>query len=161
VIARKKKMIGAADLMADPEWVRKHEEREAKWQAEEARLNAEGQPIVADLHTIGMAVTSVWNLVNSSASYPAAVPILLKHLRRPYDPKIREGIAGGPILDALRAEETHEVRWVLANALTIVADPSNADAIAGLIDDPRYADVRGRLRQALKNLRPPAAFKPE
>jgi hypothetical protein len=172
-MAKKKKMIGAADLMAelmaDPEWVRKHEEREAKRQAFEAQLKAEGQPIVADLRTIGLAVSSVWDLVNSSACYPAALPILLKHLRRPYHPRSREGIAraltvqeaegiaGGPILDALRTEEMHEVRWALANALTIVADPSNADAIARLIDDPRYEDVRERLRQALKNLRPPAA----
>jgi hypothetical protein len=42
----------------------------------------------------------------------------------------------------------------MANALAIVAVPADADEIAALVEDPNFEDVRERLTQALKNLRP-------
>src|SRR5581483_3974753 len=40
------------------------------------------QPIVADLNRAGVSVSSVWDLVNTSDPYPAALPVLLSHLER-------------------------------------------------------------------------------
>ena len=122
---KKQTTVGAADLMAElrsnPEWVRKNEEREAKRRADEDRFKVEEEPIATDLGGVGLKVGSVWDLVNSSASYPAALPILLEHLRRPYHPRIREGlaralavqeaegIAGGPVIDALLVDRRARV----------------------------------------------------
>lgn len=40
------------------------------------------QPIVADLRDAGLQVHSVWDLVNTSEPYPAALPVLIGHLER-------------------------------------------------------------------------------
>lgn len=167
----KEKWETAAELMArlnsDPEWVKKHEEREAQRLAAEARFRAEEEPILADLAAAGCTVNSVWDLVNTSSSYPTAIPVLLKHLRQPYHSRIREGIAraltvrearGTParqILDELKQQAddgSHEVRWALANALTVAADASMTDEIEKLVNNPGYQDVQERLRTALKNV---------
>lgn len=99
-----------AILHSDPEWVRQHEERQAKRREFEAMLAADQRPILADLAQAGYRLSSVYDLVNTSTSYPSAIPVLLKHLGRPYHPRIvsgivraltvREarGIAGRPIL---------------------------------------------------------------
>jgi hypothetical protein len=44
------------------------------------------------------------------------------------------------------------LRWVLANALTVVADESMVGAIENLIADNQYADVRERLETVLRRL---------
>jgi hypothetical protein len=162
----------AAELMArlqrDPDWVRQNEEREARFKTLEARLAAEEEPILADLAGVGHTVRSIWDLVNSSAGYPAAIPVLCGHLRGSYHPRILEGIvraltvreargvAAREMLDELKRrgdEPASELRWALANALTITADRSMMEEITALLTDTRYEDVHERLRAALNNLR--------
>lgn len=150
-----------ADLESDPEWVEQNRQREEKKAAAEAQFGVEEDPIIVDLEKVGLKVGSVWDLVNSSASYPEAIVVLLDHLRRPYHVRIRNGIiraltvreargvAGGDILRELRHETDSENRWALANALTLVATDDNTDAIKALADDPDYEDVHERLEEAL------------
>lgn len=149
-------------LHSCPEWVAQNAEREAKRQAAELRFRAEEEPMIADLAKAGFKVGSVWDLVNTNKSYPAAIPILLDHLRRAYHKDIRngiiraltvkeaKGIVGSIILDELHGETDEENRWVLANALTVVADHANRESIQTLLDDPTYEDVRQQLTEALK-----------
>ena len=162
--------MSAAELMArlqsDPEFVRKNEQREAQRKEMEAQLGAEEQALVAELAGVGVRVASVWDLVNEKSSYAAAIPVLTRHVKLPYHPKIREGIAraltvkeargsaGGVILDELQRadEKSHEVRWALANALTEAADNGMAAEIEALVTDDRFNDVREVLKLALKNL---------
>jgi hypothetical protein len=82
---------------------------------------------------VGLNVSSISDLVNMSAAYPQAVPVLLRHLAMARHPVLRDslaraltvrearGIAGGPILRELKRESDSEARWAMANALTIVA----------------------------------------
>ncbi len=165
----KRPMRTAAELMAelqnDPEWVAQNAAREAKRVAAEAQFRIEEEPIIADLAVAGFEVGSVWDLVNTNDSYPSAIPVLLKHLRKPYHLRIREGViralttpdargvAAEAILAELRQEQDREIRWALANALTVVADQDNAAAIETLLHDPAYEDVSERLGEALKSLR--------
>lgn len=58
-----------------------------------AGLRIEQEPILVELSAAGWNVDSVWNLVNTSTQYAAAIPILLKHLPLPYSDSVREGIA--------------------------------------------------------------------
>lgn len=148
-----------------PEWVMQNAEREAKRQAAELQFHAEEEPMLVDLAKVGCDVDSVWDLVNSDRSYAAAIPTLLDHFHRPYHKDIRNGIVraltvkeakgvvSGDIIDALKSEEDAENRWVLANALTVVAERANRQAIHTLLDDPAYEDVSERLIEALKQTR--------
>lgn len=164
-------------LESDPEWVRQRDEREARHAAEVAKLRAEQEPEAAPLRReiaseAGLSIRSVWDLVNMNARYPKAVPVLLRHLAIARHPVLREGIAraltaqeaegvaSGPILRELKRESDGNVRWAMANALTIVAVPADADESAALIRDPAYEDVRERLTQALGNIRPAGGRRP-
>src|SRR5580704_11266041 len=85
-------------LEADPEWVRRRAERDARRAAEIAKRRAELEPEQAPLRRelaeeAGLSVRSVWELVNMSAPYPKAVPVLLRHLPIARHPSLREGIA--------------------------------------------------------------------
>jgi hypothetical protein len=164
-------------LEADPEWVRQRDERDARHAAEVARLHAEVEPEAAPFRReiaaeAGLSIGSVWDMVKMAAPYPKAIPVLLRHLRSSRHPIQREGIAraltvqeaegiaSGPILEELKRETNHHVRWAMANTLTIVAVPADGDAIAALVHDPDFADVRERLTQALSNIRPASGRRP-
>lgn len=167
-MVRQNSSIGASDLMAelhsDPEWIERDRLREQKRQAAEDSFRIEEAPIIHDLAGAGYEVGSVYDFVNTSAGYPAAIPVLIDHLSRPYRARIRqgigralavveaEGLAGPALLAELRREQDAETRWVFANTLTIVADRKDAEQLKAMVDDPRYEDVRERLHQALKNV---------
>ena len=154
-----------AQLQSDPEWVRQHEEREAKWKAKGERLRAEEAPLIVELAQAGYAVKSVWDLVNARWNYPDAIPVLVKHLGLAYDPRIHEGIIRALTVPEARGEPAHvllhelvygeyasgaDIRWVLANALTVAADATMTEELRGLVQDPRFEDVRQRLTVAFK-----------
>ena len=75
-------------LMREINKARQHERAERS-----ARLRIEETPILVDLRKVGWNVESVWDLVNISAKYAEAIPVLLKHLLLPYSDRTREGIA--------------------------------------------------------------------
>lgn len=167
-IIKSRKSMAATELdellHSCPEWVAQNAAREAKRAEAEAQFRIEEEPIIADLAVAGFEVGSVWDLVNTNERYPSAIPVLLKHLTKPYHVRIREGViralttpdargvAAEAILAELRQEQDSEVRWALANALTVAADRANAAAIKALLDDPAYQDVSERLGEALKSL---------
>lgn len=160
-----------AILQSDPEWVHQAAERAAKHQASVAKLQAEIKPehdaLLADLAAVGWPVTSVEDLVNTSASYPEAIPVLCQHLQRARHPVLRmvitraltvkeaRGIGGHLILAELKRppeENPEDVRWVLANALTVVGDKSMIEDIEELMADPRYAHAHIILGKVLRRL---------
>lgn len=151
----------------DPEWIRDQQAREAAHQAsvdELAReIEPENGPLNCDLAEVGWKVESMWDLVNTTASYPRALPVLLKHLPLVRHPVMREGIAralsviearglaGPEILTQLeQGDDPEEVRWAFANALTTVAVRADANRIKALLDNGRYEDCRDRLYPAFK-----------
>ncbi|MDE2048286.1 MAG: hypothetical protein KGJ44_07760 [Betaproteobacteria bacterium] len=67
--------------------------REQERIASVARIRVEEAPIVAELQTSGLKIKSVGDLINMRERYAAAIPILLKHLQKPYSDVVREGIA--------------------------------------------------------------------
>lgn len=146
-----------------PEWVAEQEAREAETQAKEARYLAEETPLREELHALGYPVKWVWDFVNTAQSYPDALPVLIDHLRRPYSDDVREGIAralavwearglaGGAIVETLREEGLgKQLRWALANTLTVVADRTNRDGIKAVLATEDNKDVADRLNRALK-----------
>jgi hypothetical protein len=145
-----RKRITADELMreleSDPEWVAKREERERQQAKHRAALDADEMELVREIRNVGYQVTSVWDLVNNTphphlernfvGEYPAAYPILLKHLRMEHHPRIREGIIraltvpdGGnevawELLGQFEKERDAQMKWVIANALRTVMNRS-------------------------------------
>jgi hypothetical protein len=154
---------------ACPEWVAEQKAREAEQEARKQRSKEEQALLLADLRRVGYRLETVWNLVNTADSYPEAIPVLLDHIKRSYKDVYREGmaraltvreargVAGPVIIDVLRNAEGagQQLRWALANALTIVADRTDRDAIKALIDAESDPDVKDRLKRALKTAAKP------
>lgn len=160
------KTMTAAEFIAkrqnDPEWVAADKEREEKSRARGERLRAEEAPMLADLRAAGWEVESIWDFVNTRDSYPTAVPVLAAHLDRSYDPWTREGIiraltvpeARGEtaqlIIDQLKRSDNEDknIRWALANALTVIADKTMVGDLIDMHDDKRFEDVKKILKVA-------------
>jgi len=170
------KRLTAAELMAslhkNCEFIARQAAQEQHREELERSLHAAEEPLVQALAAAGIVVSSVWELVNSAQKYPSAIPILIKHLKTPYHPKIREGIARAltvleakPIAaQALIEAFQHEldvadsgVKWALANALTVVADDSVLDDLIALVQDKRHGASRTMLTLALGNTKNPRA----
>lgn len=161
-------VITAAEMArlsaACPEWVSEQEAGEAAIHEKEKRYLAEETPLREELHRLGFPVKWVWDFVNAKENYYlSAVPTLIDHLRRPYNDEIREGIvrslaikeargvAGGAIVEVLgESGLSDQLRWALANTLTMVADRSNCDGIKALLLTESNKDVAERLKRALK-----------
>lgn len=142
--------------MADPVWVAAEEERNRKVAELEAFYEKAERPIVIDLRNVGVPVSSVWDLVNTKAAYPKAVPVLLAHLNRPYPERVREGIAralavveariGWATLLKTFREDTNRsptgVKWALALALGAAATDRELDDVIPLLRDPQNGENR-------------------
>ena len=126
------------------------------------KLRIEEEPLLADLRAIGFdpGVDSVWDLVNTAEPYPEAIPVLLRHLTRPYSDRIKEGIARAlavpdavhawPILVAeyKKAEEGQEdgvmrgYKDGLAVALAATATDAMLGEVISLIKDTSNGSTR-------------------
>lgn len=157
-----------ARLNADPDWVaaRAAEEEERETRAAEWRA-AEG-PLVEELRAAGFDVQSAWDLVNTSAPYPGALPILLKHLQRPYPDVVREGIARALAVEPakfgwqvfvrlFREERNKRAKDGLAVAIANTADDSTIDEVIELARDRQLGPSRKLLLRALQQSRVPVA----
>ncbi len=137
------KSTGQYDVMLERQ--RQQEEERQKRAAEMRRAEA---PLVEELRAAGYAVDSVWDLVNTAAPYPDALPILLDHLRRSYPAPVREGIAralavpeaiiGWKVLTELfRTEREKRVKDGLACAIAAAADEEVIDEVIAFVRDPQ------------------------
>lgn len=82
-------------LNADPDYVARKNALDEEFRRREERARTEA-PLVQELHSAGLAVDSVWDIVNSKVDgglRANVLPILPKHLERPYPDAIRDGIA--------------------------------------------------------------------
>lgn len=155
---------------------------EGKWDAYVARTNARDAAIqrkaeeyaraeaglVEELRANGLAVGSVWDLVNSTDPYPQALPVLLIHLQRRYPDAVREGIARAlavpdakfawPVLVKLyRQEHEKRAKGGLAVAIANVADDDVIDELIDLARNPKHGESRLLLLNALERSHLPQA----
>lgn len=151
-------------MSGDPEWVRRRKEKEAKRHEREVFLRDQQRPLIHDLAIAGVAVASVYDFVRMKETPPAAFGPLLDHLEKPYDARIREGIAraltdekakglAGPALIrqlARKPRDSPVCRGAMVTALTVVATRQDIDAIKQLLGDEEDAFVRQRLLLAMK-----------
>ncbi len=167
-MTERKGLITAAEHMAllqkDPEWVARHAAREAARLRREQELQREEGQLLFDLMSIGIQVESVWDFVNTADKYPAAIPVLLRHLAMPYSKRTKEGIvraltvnyAGPEVLRELikqfreqSDDSANSLKWVLGNAISEVATPADAETMVGLAMDPTHGEARDMITQRL------------
>jgi hypothetical protein len=164
--------ITAKDLLAqlhsDPEWVAKREQRERTRERRAAELHTAEAPLVKALQAAGISVTSVWDLVNTSARYPGAIPVLLSHLGRPYPDEIAAGIARALAVDDARPHwRTIVAEYERADAVIMpqkkdglacaVATTAGMSEVIRLIVDPAHGNSRLLLLLALRRSKDPKA----
>lgn len=166
---KRKGALTADELLADPQ-IRAQQEaamREIRQAEEHARR--ETTQLRAELLAVGVEIDLIWDLVNTRDSYDPAVPILLEHLKRPYDPRTREGIARAltvraakPYVEELikmfKAEtdnSSHSVKWAIGNALTVAARRELLPKIIELALDARHGEARTSLLLILNRSKKP------
>jgi hypothetical protein len=159
-----------AELEADPEYVAHQKRRDAELERMEEESRRAQAPVADELRAAGVEVDSAWDLVNTSTPYPAALPILLEHLERPYPDRVREGIARALAvgrdakfawrrLVALYRDEPvgTDAKDGLAVALAAVSDDDVVDELVGLARDAVHGESRILLLRGLKRSRAPQA----
>ncbi len=162
-----------ARLKAEGKWdayvTRKKEEDEAFRRRQEEYSRAE-TPLMEELRGVGVAVSSVWDLVNENNRYQQSLPILLSHLRRSYPDAVRDGMARAlavpdakfawPVLVELyRQEQGERTKDGLAVALSNIADDDVVDELIALAKDSQHGGSRVLLLDALRRSRLPQARK--
>lgn len=120
--------------------------------------------LVSDLRDAGVPVGDLWDLVNARVQYRSAIPVLIEWLQEVDSrvdaadrSKVREGLvralsvpAARPAAAPVLVREFRQARdpaglgfgWVVGNALSVVADDSVFDEIAGLVNDRGFGKAR-------------------
>jgi len=111
----------------------------------------EHQKLTDELSEVGIEIGSVWDLVNTRARYPKAIPILLRHLKLDYSDKAKEGIirsltvieAKGKATDVLIVEykktpfEKENFRWVIGNAICKTITDDSMEKVIEIVKDKK------------------------
>lgn len=164
----------AEKLESDPEWVARRDRRDAEFRYKRDQLLLEQLPIIKDLQAVGVDYENLGDMLHSHHPYPAAIPILLKHLQLPYSDSLRAMIARclatkeavfawDFLVDAYRKEPlTREERDSrtkdgLAAAISATMAPNRIEDLITLISDsdqgPSRVLLLSPLRRRAKNVR--------
>lgn len=140
-----------AEILNDLEKNIEYQEiRKAKEEAHitlERNLRHEAKELIEELKTVGVDVSSVWDLVNTKESYPNAIQILIAHLSKDYHDRNKEGIiralavkeAIGKAGDILIAEynkipkEKMMLRWAIGNTIYTTIKQEDIEGVLSII----------------------------
>lgn len=155
----RKQSLTAADLMAelakDPEYQQKIREKEQQRKNLAKLLEEDESGLVAECNAVGVRIESVWDLVNTTSSYTAAIPILLKHLEKEHHLRTQEGIiralttpesqgnAGIFIrMFLIESDSESQMKWLIGAAIAESAVGSDANKIIELANDESHGKGR-------------------
>jgi hypothetical protein len=168
-----------ARLHADPEWVKQKAERDAYWAEVSERYKQEEAELVAELNAAGLQVKSVSNLGSKNNASPAAIPILFRHLQKPYLENTRAMIARAlaipeaaylhdELVSAMRQRIAEDeavgkgpktTRYLVQQLAVAVAETTTEDNILALVDlaqDESLGDDRLLFLRRLKRSKNPS-----
>ncbi len=161
-------------LEKDPEYQKRDKTHREERKKIENFLTENESPAVNDLRNIGFPIESVWDFVNSKENYYLdAVPLLIKHLKKPYHPKVIDGIARSLAIPELEGnsdlwdtlEELYKKtppdteisipldrgsRQGIALALKNTSDPTKIPRLKSLLKSYPDQDCDSFLKEAIK-----------
>lgn len=158
------------------EFVRKRFKSPAEMDEMERRrvllMNAllqQSKPLHDDVLAVGIRIKSVSDFVNTADKYPEAIPVLTKHLKKPYHPNIKEGIvralavkeakgiANKAIMDEYhKAPKKREgFKWVFGNTMSVIVTRDDLDELLKIVLDEGNGDSRTGFIEALAKLKSP------
>jgi HEAT repeat protein len=146
-----------------------HEQERQRAIAEHNRISA---PVCADLRNAGFEFNTLDELRRSGKQYRAAIPILLSWLPKVEALDVKEsivrtlsvpwarGIATKPVLEEFfkAPKEAMAFRWVVGNAMEVIADSSVTDEILSIVGDASNGMARQMFVLALGKLQDPRAI---
>jgi hypothetical protein len=129
----------------------------------ENALNDETKSLLDELSQVGIAVTSLWDLVNAKGKYPNAVPVLIAHLTKYYSEKSKEGIiralavkeaigkASPVLLDEYNKipKENSLLRWAIGNTIYTTITDDDVESILSIVLDKTNGTSRQMFVAAL------------
>lgn len=127
------------------------------------------KPLIDEVLETGIRVESVWNFVNTADKYPRAIPILIKHLSRPYHHRVKEGIVRALavkeakgiankaiITEYLKApKDDFHYRWTFGNTMRVIVTEDDLDELIEIVLDESNGDSRDMFVRALAKLKSP------
>lgn len=152
-----------AELAADKEYASMQRIKDEEIEKRESELATAESPLVEALRSAGLAVGSVWDLVDASKPYPEAIPILFEHLHKPYPERVVEGILRAlavpesrprwqellSVFESAPAQSTDGLRWAAGCALGAAADDGVIADVLRIAGDLSYGFDRATLLPAL------------
>lgn len=150
-----------------------NERREVERQELRIQLLAMQKPLLDELKDLGFLVQDVWDFANTNSSYADALPVLLKHLQKPYADKIKEGIARALAVPEAKSswhillsefEKTNQLmapgsKMGLAAAIAVIADDSVIKDLISVIQDKSHGESRILFLKVFKRSKLPVAKK--
>lgn len=155
------------ELLRRPKTKEEIEEMEIIRKQFTAELNRETIDLLNDLKKVDIDISSVWDLVNSKESYPAAIDILLSYLPKQFHPRNKEGIvralavkeAKGKAAKMLIEEynktpkEFASLRWALGYSIAIVMTMEDVNEIFEIVSNLNNGRSRAELVRALGTIK--------
>lgn len=146
--------------------------KEQQRQIEIEKNIRDSEPVLADLAKSGFQLEYLEELFCKRFNNKSTVPVLLKWLPLVDNLAVKEvivralsvswakPIAQKPLLvefNKLINNSETEIKWAIANALSIVATDESYNEIVNLLQDPRSGSAREMLTLALGNMKNPQA----
>jgi HEAT repeat protein len=161
----------AAELMQALQKDPDHQERIALRNRDRRQATADvelnSRPVIVDLRTAGISVTSLDELRTSGQKYDEAVPILISWLKTTEDDKVKEALvrtlsvpwasdeAERPLIDlflCLDNNKHHALKWATGNALSILSTGRHLDKLIEIVQDERHGTSRQMVVLGLANV---------
>lgn len=142
-------------------------------------LHLETKGFLNELKVLGLNISSVWDLVNTSQSYPNAISILINHLSRPYHRRNKEGmvralavkeakgVACRAIIDEYLITPKENVhhpsnfhyRWAFGNTMSVIITEEYVDEVIDIVLDESNGESRHMFVRALGKFKLPKVKK--
>jgi HEAT repeat protein len=159
------------EMLADPDVRARRESALQEVREAEARAREETAHLRSELAAVGVEIDLIWDLVNTRERYDQAVPVLIKHLKRPYSERTREGIARALTIKAakpfakdliglFKSEDdatNPDLKWAIGNALTVAAGQDHHAEIIEMALNQKHGKARSALLPILKRSKRPEA----
>jgi|GEM_PF-2544630 len=123
------------------------------------------EPLIRDLHDLGIKISSVWDLVNTKLSYPEAIAALGKHLVLDCHIRIKEGIVRALAVKEAKGKFTAELinlysqlannktneslRWAIGNTLFYTIEKKDAALLFPIVLNKENGSSRDMFIAAL------------